>query len=463
MAKKSPAKNNAHILQQFNNRPALVAPQHVQSLQLFGSSPPRAQGEEDLAAYEQFCAACIGLVVSDTSKPFMFSGGIALIPVYGILLHRYSHVSEWATGYDYIRTRLAMAMGDPEVKGIVLDINSYGGMVAGNFELCDLIYAARAQKPVTALVDGCAFSGGYSIASAASKIVVTPSSQVGSVGVVMMHTSYEGMLTEMGIKTTFVYAGKHKVDGNAYQDLPEDVRKRLQSEVNKSYEKFVSLVSRNRSMSTDAVRATEALCYDAEDALTLGLIDAICSPSEALVTFRQELESIDDETDDSFDTDLNMGATHMSTNTPAAGGDNPTVAPTAAAPVAAAPVTQTVAAVTPDAPDARQAERQRMQAITSSEHAKGREELANHLAYETELSAESAIAMMAKAPLPTPPASSASASPFAAAMDATQNPNVGSGDGGGGDGEDPNADSIGVQIAKSYSRITGVKLVEQHH
>ena len=399
------SKNNAHIIKQFDTKPAFVAPQFVQTLQLFGQSEPRNQVEVDSAIpYDEMCAASLGLPASNTGKPFVFSAGLAVIPVYGVLLHRDGYVSEWATGYDYIRTRLAMAVSDPEVKGIVFDVNCYGGQATGCFELCELIYAARESKPTLALVDGHAFSGGYAVASSAEKIITTPSSEAGSIGVVIMHTSYEGMLSEMGIKTTFVHAGKHKVDGNAYQDLPPEVADRLQEIVDKSYDKFVSLVARNRGLDADAVRATEAKCFLADEALAIGLIDAIHSPYEALAAFRQELES--------SDTILSKGVIKMSNATPAAGGDNATVAPAATNPAvtapAVAPTTVAAVAATEDNGDAaRQAERTRVSAIVSSEHAKGREQLAQHFAFNTSMSAEDAIAALAAAPAPAATATAA--------------------------------------------------------
>jgi signal peptide peptidase SppA len=437
--------NNAHIIKQFDKKPSLVAPQYVETLQMFGMSQQRSAPTDEMVPYDELCAASMGLNVSNNSKPFVFSDGLAVIPVYGVLLHRDSYVSEWATGYDYIRTRLAMALGDPDVQGIVFDVNCYGGQVTGCFELCELIREARDQKPSMSLVDGVAYSGGYAVGSSAGRMVAMPSSQVGSIGVVMMHTSYEKMLTEMGIKTTFIYAGKHKVDGNAYEDLPKNVRDEYQANVDKLYEGFVSLVVTNRGIDADAVRNTEARCYDADDALALGLIDAIQSPSEALAAFRQGLQG--------SDTTVQTGVTHMSNTAPAAAGDNANnvVAPAAAA----APVAPAVAA--PEAPVAEAAvdQKARIKAITTSAEAKGREDLAAHFAYDTDMTADAALAALAKAPAAAA-AAPAAVAPFAAAMDGTVNPNVGvtGGDGDGTQDEKP----IGLQLAQSWAATTGNKL-----
>jgi ClpP class serine protease len=265
----------------------------------------------------------------------------------------------------------------------------------------------------------------------------------------MMHTSVEKMLEQMGLEVTFVFAGAHKVDGNPYEALPKDVKARWQKSVERSYEKFVSLVERNRGMSADAVRATEALCYDAEEAVEIGLIDAIQTPAEALAAFRQELYG--------SNTNPQQGATTMSnTATAATGGagnaaaDPATPATTVEAPAAAA----TAPAAAVEAPAATVAaptdERARIKAITTCDEAKGRETLAAHFAFDTDMSVEAARAALSAAPAAAAPA--ASGSPFVAAMEGTANPEVGS---LGAEGGETATISPGDRIANSYAAVTG--------
>jgi signal peptide peptidase SppA len=476
-------KNGMSLLQSFADGPSLIDPQYFASLRtlaqyeyadqpsglrgLFGGfmgGPARSDREASQIDNARMCAA-MGMTITDSSKPFAFSDGIAVIPVYGALLHRDNWCDSYATGYDFIRNKLAAAMGDPEVSGIVFDMNSYGGHVAGNFELCDEIYAAREVKPILTVVDALCYSGGYSIGSSGSRMVATPSGGIGSIGVVMMHMSVEKMLKDFGVEISFIHAGKHKVDGNPYENLPKDVRARWQASVEKSYDKFVSLVARNRGIDTGAVRATEALCYDADDALALGLIDAIQTPAEALAAFRKELYG--------SDTNPQQGATKMTTTATAAkggaGAENPApiatntpaapavaAAPAApAAPAAEVPAAPAAAAAVP-APNAAADERARIKAITTCEEATGREALAAHFAYDTEMSVDAARAALAAAPVAAK-AGAAAGTPFEAAM-AAGNPDVGAGN-DGGDGNDANA-SVSDRLAKNYQAATGVKLRE---
>lgn len=356
-----------HHVQQFARAPSLIAPQHAQDVAALANAPERTD-ERSMAAGLQ-CAQSFH-AGADKGKPFPFAAGIAVIPVWGALLHRDRWCDEWATGYNYIESRLAAALGDDDVKGIMFDVNSYGGHVAGNFELCEQIRAARAKKPMMALVDRCALSGGYSIASAVGRIIATPSGSAGSIGVVLTHMSYEKLMENMGVKVSFVFAGAHKVDGNPYEDLPDDVRAALQASVEKSYEKFVSLVARNRGIDPEAVRKTEARVYDADEAKALGLIDEVMAPKDAFASFLSEVSNAS--------TPTSEAQTMSDQNNGTGGSDAPDIK-----------AVETAAA---------SAEQARIAGIINSEEAKGRESLANHFAFGTRMSAEDAVKALAAAP-----------------------------------------------------------------
>ncbi|MCP4547328.1 MAG: S49 family peptidase, partial [bacterium] len=98
-------------------------------------------------------------------KPFQEIDGIAVIAVHGTLVQRngldpYSGM----TGYDGITRKLEEAAADPEIDGIILDVDSYGGEVAGCFDACDVVMAARQQKPVWAICTEFAYSAAYALA-----------------------------------------------------------------------------------------------------------------------------------------------------------------------------------------------------------------------------------------------------------------------------------------------------------
>ncbi|WP_201285192.1 S49 family peptidase, partial [Klebsiella pneumoniae] len=105
------------------------------------------------------------------------------------------------------------ALNDPSISEIVLDINSGGGAAVGCKELADYIYQSRDTKPITAIVNYSAYSAAYFIASACSKIIVSQTSGVGSIGVIMEHLDTSKMEEKMGLTFTTIYRGDNKNNG----------------------------------------------------------------------------------------------------------------------------------------------------------------------------------------------------------------------------------------------------------
>ncbi|MCW5727242.1 S49 family peptidase [Parvibaculum sp.] len=231
------------------------------------------------------------------ARPYAIAEGIAIIGVQGALIDKLGWWgSSWVTGYDALRWQLACAHEDADVRGIVLDVDSYGGMVAGCFDLSDFALAAKqaSGKPVAAILSEEAYSAGYAVASTADSIAVPRTGGCGSIGVVTMHVDMSGWLEKVGDKITLLKAGAHKTDGNPYEALPDDVRARIETELEDLRQLFAATVVRNRAgapkpPSLDQVLATEARTYSGPaqlaEALTLGLADAILSPADAFAAF----------------------------------------------------------------------------------------------------------------------------------------------------------------------------------
>lgn len=434
------------ILDGMHLQAAMIAPHYSG---LVGALTELAEADFGLeeAAWDirkdELCAA-YGFGKADADKPFAYANGVAIIPVHGVLVNRFSYSWGYATGYNFLRAQYAAALADPDVKLIVFDCNSYGGMVAGCFETVDEIFAGRSEKPSLAVVDAASYSACYAIASASTRMVVIPSAGVGSIGVVAMHMNIGPMLEKWGIEITFIHAGAHKVDGHPYAALPDSVKKNIQTSIDKSYATFVGSVARNRNISADAVKATEAQTYDADEALTLGLIDAVQTPSQAVAAYLDELSGSNDQQEFEMST--------QSTQPGAESTDKPDA---------------NAAAVTA----ARTAERERMAGIINCEEAKGKSKLANHLALNTDMSVDAAKQVLAAAaPEQTQaadkPAGDKTAkgkdgkggdadSPFASAMEKSGNPEVGGGGDGGGGGGGGGEQSRASRILAAQQAATG--------
>ncbi len=226
-------------------------------------------------------------------RPYVVSGGILQIPVQGVLLNKFSfQFGRWATGYQYIEKALQRGLADSAVKGIALIVDSPGGEVAGCFELADKIFSARGEKPVRAYSSDHAYSAAYALASSASEVVVSRSGGTGSVGVVTMHVDMSEALAKAGVKVTFIFAGKHKVEGNAYAPLPDAVKSRIQDRIDRIYGTFTGTVARNRGIDEQSVRDSEALTYDASDSVANGFADRIGALDEELVAFMNDLATL---------------------------------------------------------------------------------------------------------------------------------------------------------------------------
>jgi len=229
-------------------------------------------------------------------KPFDLVAGVAVVPVQGTLVHKLGSVRPYSgmTGYDGIRNAVLAALADAQVRGIMLDIDSPGGEVAGAFDLADMIFRARGIKPIWAVLDENAYSAAYAIASAADRITIPRTGGAGSIGVVWLHTDLSQALEAGGIKVTIVRSGARKFEGSAYEPLSDTARARAEVEVRQTADLFFRTVERNRAgkgtaMSAGDIEAMQGASFTGERAVLVRLADAVLAPDEAFRAFRQSL------------------------------------------------------------------------------------------------------------------------------------------------------------------------------
>ncbi|PRE60591.1 serine peptidase [Burkholderia multivorans] len=224
-------------------------------------------------------------------RPYDVWEGVARIPIQGTLVHKLGTLHPWSgmTGYDGIRSLLSLAMEDPEVRAIVMDIDSPGGEVAGCFDLTDAIYEAREEKPIWSILSESAYSAAYAIASASDRIIVPRTGGTGSVGVICMHVDFSKALSQAGIDVTLIHYGDRKADGNEYSPLSKDARARIQADVDAMGELFVETVARNRGLTAARVRSTQAGTFLGAAGVEVGFADAVMAPDDALASLLAEL------------------------------------------------------------------------------------------------------------------------------------------------------------------------------
>lgn len=210
------------------------------------------------------------------------AGAVAVIPLCGIITPRGSLLSMLfgggRGGLTQFREDFTDAVTSPEIGAIVLDIDSPGGLTDLVPETAAMIRAAKGNgKPIIAVANTLAASAAYWLASQADELVVTPSGEVGSVGVYMLHEDYSGWNERLGVNPTYVKTPRFKAEGNPDEPLGDETLAAWQSEVDDIYAMFVADIAEGRGVSEQTVRAQygEGRCLLASRALEAGMCDRL--------------------------------------------------------------------------------------------------------------------------------------------------------------------------------------------
>lgn len=232
-----------------------------------------------------------GLQPPQAPVPTASRSTVAVIPVHGVLTA--DGPAYFGSNYITISNAVELAAANPDVKHIVLSVDSPGGQVIGLTETAAVIAQAAKTKPVTAMVEGTAASAAFWLASQSGEIVLTPSGEVGSVGVRMMHVDISQMLEKEGYRVTELSSGDFKTEWSPYKPLSEDAKADMQQRLEATHGDFIKAVASGRGnrASREAVanRFGEGRMYSAEAAKKQGLVDSLASPRDfyrGLVTGR---------------------------------------------------------------------------------------------------------------------------------------------------------------------------------
>lgn len=204
---------------------------------------------------------------------------VQVLPLYGVIIPKANLFADMsgATSLQRFGSAFQQALADPDVGAILIDVDSPGGLVDGVPELAAEIRAARGTKPITAIANTDAASAAYYIAVQADELVVTPSGQVGSIGVFSAHDDISGLQEKIGVKTTLVSAGKYKTEASPYEPLSDEARAHIQETVDDYYGMFVGDVAKARGVEASAVRSGygQGRMLTAKRALKAGMVDRI--------------------------------------------------------------------------------------------------------------------------------------------------------------------------------------------
>lgn len=219
---------------------------------LDGAALLRAMDDDDGDAPRRSRDAAATIKVASGGAATARGTAVGVIRISGVIAEHARQVDDVSgpggTSTERIAQALRQALADPNIDSIVFDVDSPGGNVFGVQALADEIFAARGRKRMVAVANSLMASAAYWIASAADEIVVKPGGQVGSIGVVALHEDISEAAAKVGVKYTFITAGKYKVEGNRLEPLGEEARSAIQRDVDAYYRDFVKAVARNRGV-----------------------------------------------------------------------------------------------------------------------------------------------------------------------------------------------------------------------
>jgi protease-4 len=199
---------------------------------------------------------------------------VALIRIEGVIVDSKETIDEIR---EYVK--------DSSIKAIVMRIDSPGGAVAPAQEIYEEVKKAASKKKVLVSMGSVAASGGYYIASPATRIIANPGTLTGSIGVIMEIPNVEGLMNKLGIKTEVVKSGRHKDIASIFRGIKNEEREILQEVMDNVHEQFIKAVAEGRRMHIDNVRKiADGRVYTGEQALKLGLVDELGNLEDAIQT-----------------------------------------------------------------------------------------------------------------------------------------------------------------------------------
>lgn len=346
-------------------------------------------------------------------KPYVVTdGGVGVLPITGSLVHRGGIIDALSgmQSYQSLEKKATAMAADPDVKAILMEMDSPGGQAAGVFDLAKKMKeaCAAAGKPLWAAVNETAMSAGYALAAVAERVTMAKTGSVGSIGVIALHVDQSKKNAKDGYSYTAIHAGAKKTLGTPHAPLSNAAKSEIQSRVDEMYDHFIGHVAQMRGLEPEAVRAQEAGTFSGQAAIDAGLVDELMSFNESLAALEAEVSAKPFSAAGGFRQSKRSFAMSKAEAT--------------ADQLTAEQVAAQVATAKTEGAAQMQA---RIKDIQTCDEAKGRSKLAAHLAFNTAMGVEDAKAMLAASAVEVETVAG-QASALAAGMAKLNNPAVGS-------------------------------------
>lgn len=185
--------------------------------------------------------------------------------------------SEIGMNVEGVKRALEQAVGDKNVKAIVLLVNSPGGEVTASDTLYHAVKLASAKKPVVVYMDSMAASGGYYLSCGATKIIANETTLTGSIGVIIQTLNYSQTFGKVGLETLTFASGSFKDTLSGSRPMRDDEKAYVQSLVTQMYDKFVGIVADARKVSKDTLKngIADGRVLTGKEALEHKLVDQL--------------------------------------------------------------------------------------------------------------------------------------------------------------------------------------------
>jgi len=185
-------------------------------------------------------------------------------------------------GPEMVRTIRALTE-DRRIRAVVIDVDSPGGSAPVSDAIHRAVRRLSARKPTVAFVMNGALSGGYLIASAASRIVALPTAMVGSIGVIFMRPVIQELMDRLGVKMVITHKGKLKAMFQPWREPTAEELQKVETITDEYYDWFVETVARARNLPTETVRGlATGEFFSARQGKALGLVDELGDLDTAL-------------------------------------------------------------------------------------------------------------------------------------------------------------------------------------
>ena len=228
----------------------------------------------------------ISSLISNSPRTDFFAGkeGVGIIDLRGLIVSS-----------EQVLKHLTEFRNNPEVKSIVLRIESPGGAVGAAQEIYEEVKRTNEVKPVIASMGSMGASGGYYAALGAENIIANPGTMTGSIGVIVKFPNLEGLFEKIGYKSEVVKSGPLKDIGASNRAITEDERRLMQDLIDNVYNQFVRDIAEARALPVETVsELADGRIYTGEQAFEVGLIDSLGNFTDA-ITHAADMGGLDTE------------------------------------------------------------------------------------------------------------------------------------------------------------------------